>query len=57
MKTIDRALIDTGLIVEAHIAKESWRVKDFALYLLVLCLASAKTVGLIRSLPVSDNHL
>ena len=53
MEIIGKALIDTGLIIEADLAKELWRVKDFASDLLVLCLVSAKTAGLIMLLPVS----
>ena len=54
VKTIGQAIIDTGFFPLAEIEQELWRVKDFALDLIVLKLASTKTVFAILSLLPAD---
>ena len=54
VKTIGRILIDTGLLICAKIALDLYRIKDFASDLLVLQLASAKTVSSLLLLPASN---
>ena len=54
MKTFGILLVDTGLVKEAKVPQELWRVKDFASDLLVLQLASEKTVLLVLSAEITD---
>ena len=53
-KTIGHAIIDAGLLPIGKVPQDLWRIKDFASDLLVLKLASAKTIESVLPITVMD---